>query len=89
MYVAFEYLGFVVGNGRLSIPECRVEQFKNFTQPATQSQLRSFLGLLNYYRKFIPHLSDLCSSLTCMTKPSQPKKLCWTTQTDHVFHCYF
>ncbi len=44
------------------------------------------LGLLNYYRKFIPHFSDSCSSLTCMTKPSQPKKLCWMTETDHAFH---
>ncbi len=81
----FEHLGFVVGNGRLSIPECHVEEFKNFTRPTTQSQFRSFLGILNYYRKFI-HLSDLYSSLTCMTKPSQPKKLCWTTETDHAFH---
>ncbi len=33
-----------------------MEEFENITRPTIQSKLRSLLGLLNYYRKFIPHL---------------------------------
>ena len=43
--------------------------------PETKTQIRSFLGLTNYYRKFIPHFAHLAHPFTQMTKKGQPEKL--------------
>ena len=53
-----EYLGHVVGKGRVSVPEARVHAIKNFRKPVTKRDMRSFLTV-GYYRKFIPKFADL------------------------------
>ncbi len=53
----FEFLGYVIGEGKLSIPPARLHQFQHYVKPKTRKPLKSFLGLCNYYRKFIPSFS--------------------------------
>ena len=57
------YLGHVVGEGKMSIPEAKVDRIRNFLQPVTVLQLRSFLGLIRYYRKFIPDFAAIAQPL--------------------------
>ena len=47
------YLGHVVGRGRVGVEESKVEAVKNFPTPKSKKDVRSFLGLSGYYRKFI------------------------------------
>ena len=58
-----EYLGHVVGEGKMSIPEAKVDMIRNFLQPVTVLQLRSFLGLIGNYRKFIPDFAAIAQPL--------------------------
>ena len=59
-----EYLGHIVGpNGIKPNPEL-VKAIFNFPQPRTLKQLQSFLGLANYYRKFIENYSRIAAPLT-------------------------
>eukprot|EP00057_Strongylocentrotus_purpuratus_P028843 XP_011683317.1 PREDICTED: uncharacterized protein LOC105447218 [Strongylocentrotus purpuratus] len=44
--------------------EERVKEIREFTRPSSLRQLRGFLGLVNFYRRFIPHCSDLLQLLT-------------------------
>ncbi len=77
-FESFEFLGFVVGNGRLAIPETRIQHMKSYKRPLTISQLRSFLGLCNFYARFIPSFSSYTSVLSKLTRKHCPNKLRWS-----------
>ena len=79
------YLGYVVGGGTIEPMECKVLAVQRFTQPRTRKQVRSFLGLCGYYRKFIPEFSTVASSLSDLTKKSMSKSVKWTSQCDKAF----
>ena len=58
------YLGHVVGNDRLAVPEVRAQAMARYIKPITKKGLRSFLGSVGYYRKFIPGIADYTAKLT-------------------------
>ena len=74
-----EYLGFEVGEGRLSVPEARIKSIPSITLPQTIKQLRSFLGTVRYYRRFIPQFASHSSVLTPATVMGMPKQLSWSS----------
>ncbi len=47
------YLGHRIGGDVLSVPEDRVSVLHNYVRPKSKQQLRSFLGLCNYYCRFV------------------------------------
>ena len=51
------YLGYCINADGLHTTEEKVKAIRDAPQPQNQQQLRSFLGLVNYYGKFIPGLS--------------------------------
>ena len=69
------YLGYVVGGGTIDPMEYKVLAVQKFAQPHTKKQVRSFLGLCGYYRKFIPKFSTVASPLSDLTKRTCPSKL--------------
>lgn len=76
-FKSFEFLGFQVGNGRLSIPQARVHHISTYVIPKTKSALRSFLGLIAFYSRFIPSLASHTSVMSChLTKQSPDKIQC-------------
>ena len=50
------YLGHVVGNGEIRPEKAKIQAVEEFPVPKTKSQVRAFLGLTGYYRKFILNL---------------------------------
>ncbi len=48
-----EFLGHQIGGGTISVPAARVRVIKEHPRPKTRRQLRAFLGLVGYYRRFI------------------------------------
>lgn len=84
-FKSFEFLGFVVGNGQLSIPESRIQHMKSYKRPLTISQLRSFLGLCNFYSRFIPTFSSFTSVLSKLTRKHCPNKLRWNNDEQIAF----
>ena len=58
------YLGYIVGEGGLRTSDEKVQSIRNFSEPRTPKELRRFLGMAGYYRKFIPNFSDMASPLT-------------------------
>ena len=84
---SIEYLGFAVGDGKLSVPEARIQSIQAITQPTTITQLRSFLGTLGDYRRFVPKFASLAASLTPATKKDQPKNIVWTPEMSQSYIC--
>lgn len=54
-----QYLGFKIGQQGISIGEDRIQEIKDYPRPTNLKTLRGFLGILNYYKKFVPKLSEL------------------------------
>ena len=66
------YLGFVISNTGLSADTKKVEAVSGFPVPKDVKQLRSFLGLASYYRRFILGFSKIANPLFALTKKDVP-----------------
>ena len=51
--------------------------------PQTVTQVRSFLGFCNYYRRFISHFAEICEPLQQLTRKTTPWE--WTVERHSVF----
>ena len=72
-----EFLGHVVGEGRVSPAELKVKAVRDFPQPQTKKQVRQFLGLTGYYRRFMENYAEHSFALTEATKKSSPDRVLW------------
>lgn len=80
-----EYLGHIVGQGNICTDPKKVEKVVQADRPTTKKEVRSFLGLVGFYGKFIPNFSDLAYPLTSLTKKGQPDKLVWKEEHERSF----
>jgi len=78
-----EYLGHTVGLGTVAPRMQKVEAILNFPRPADRKQLRSYLGLAGYYRKFIPHYAHIAATLTNLLRKNASFK--WSEETEAAF----
>jgi len=62
-----EFLGHSVGGGRMALPEHRAEAFKTYSLPSTKKGLRSFIGAVSFYRRYVKHLATETAVLTPLT----------------------
>ena len=62
------YLGHIVGANGIKVDPAKVSAVANWPVPEDLSQLRSFLGLTNYFRKFIQGYAERCKPLTNLTR---------------------
>lgn len=72
------YLGFVVSHGRLLPQASKVSAIASMTPPATKKLLRSFLGMISFYKTFIPQASELTGPLSDLLKKPIREPLRWT-----------
>ena len=84
-YNSVDFVGHVVGKGSLSMDEEKLGRIKEAPQPKTKKQVRSFLGLAGYYRKFIPNYAEIAVPLTDLTKKNQPNQVKWGDAQQHAF----
>jgi hypothetical protein len=82
-----EYVGHVVSASGISMTKERKASIADMPQPENVTQLRSFLGLANYFRNHIQRYSDLSHTLTAMCAGNRPKKqkLVWSATTSTAF----
>jgi Reverse transcriptase (RNA-dependent DNA polymerase) len=67
-----EYLGHVIRPGRLRVAEKNTTGLKTAPLPRTQTELRSFLGLFNVYRRFFPRFSAISAPLNVLLCKGMP-----------------
>ena len=79
------YLGHVVGNGEVHPEKSKLQAVEDFPAPVTKKQVRAFLGLTGYYRKFIPAYAEIAAPLTDLTRKNTPAKIQWTGDCEKAF----
>ncbi|PNH01078.1 Retrovirus-related Pol polyprotein from transposon [Tetrabaena socialis] len=72
-----EFLGHLVSARGLRPMEAKVAAIQAICAPSSLTELLSLLGLMNYYRGFLPRYSDLTAPLTLLTK----KSVIWNRST--------
>ncbi|GAA6054862.1 hypothetical protein NBRC10513_006213 [Rhodotorula toruloides] len=63
-----ESLGHIISREGIEADPSKVEKVRNWSRPRTVSQVRGFLGLVQYLRKFIPSLAEHTAVLTPLTR---------------------
>lgn len=80
-----KYLGHVVGSGTHAPDPDRIAAIEQLKPPRTKRELRSILGLLNYYREYVPAYSHLVLPLTALTGKRVPNVLPWNGEAQAAF----
>ncbi|WMV49938.1 hypothetical protein MTR67_043323 [Solanum verrucosum] len=62
----------------------KIEVVKNWVQPSYVAEVRSFVGLASYYRRFVKNFASIATPLTNLTKIEVPFE--WTKKYDESFH---
>jgi len=84
-FSSVSYLGHYVGNISLQFKSDLVKKILQAPKPTDKQQLRSFLGLIGFYRKFIRNFATVAMPLTDLTKKDQPNQLKWAEAQDRAF----
>ena len=78
-----KFLGHIISSEGISCDPDKVEKVKNWPVPRTQTQVKSFLGLASYYRRFIPSFADIAYPLNRLTRDDIMFE--WDENTDKSF----
>jgi hypothetical protein len=77
------FLGHVISAGGVSVDPGKVKVVLNWMPPTTASEIRSFLGLAGYYRRFIKDFSKIAKPMTKLLEKN--KAFEWTKECQASF----
>ncbi|GJZ54600.1 putative reverse transcriptase domain-containing protein [Tanacetum coccineum] len=78
-----QFLGHVVNRDGIHVDPSKVESVKNWKTPESSTEIRSFLGLAGYYRRFIENFSKIAKPLTLLTQKN--KTYVWGDEQEEAF----
>lgn len=79
------YLGHNIGHGQRWPDDVNVKKVKDARPPETKKELRSYLGLCNFYRQYLPSYATIAFPLTEKTKKQEPDRIHWTPECQTAF----
>ena len=80
-----EFLGHYVGRDGLRVMEDKIDAVRDWPVPATIRELRAFLGLAGYYRRFVRKFSEIALPLTELTRNVTHQRLQWGARQQLAF----
>ena len=80
-----EFLGHQIGSGTISPLPDKVQAIKDAKPPQNKKQMRSFLGLASFYRRYIPNFSAIVSPLSDATRNGMPNRIVWQEPQQRAF----
>ncbi|GKB61647.1 putative reverse transcriptase domain-containing protein [Tanacetum coccineum] len=81
--IIVQFLGHVIDSQGIHVDPAKIEAIKNWASPTTPTEVRQFLGLASYYRRFIKDFSKIAKPLTELTQKN--KKYIWEENQESAF----
>ncbi|KAL5578635.1 hypothetical protein UlMin_011077 [Ulmus minor] len=78
-----KFLGHVISQEGIYVDSSKIEAVLRWERPRNVSEIRSFLGLAGYYRRFVENFSRIATPLTRLNK--KEVKYTWDDQYEEVF----
>ena len=82
---SIDFLGHQVGQGSISTNPELLRKIQDSERPTTKKQVRSFLGLTGYYRRFVPDYASIAVPLTDLTKKGKSDKVIWDKPKEEAY----
>ena len=79
------FLGHTVGQGRVKPEIAKISAIREFQTPRSKKDVRAFLGLAGYYRRFIHNFSSIAAPLSDLTAKTMPDKVDWQQEHQLAF----
>ncbi|GFS19363.1 polyprotein [Elysia marginata] len=79
-FTEVDFLGHIVSEGKVQPDNKKTQKITDLKQPSTKKEVKRVLGLLGYYRRFVPNYSQIAQPLTDLTRKAQPNKVKWTEE---------
>ena len=80
-----EFLGHQVGGDVITPSRDNLEKVRNTPRPTTKKQVRSFLGLVGYYRDHIPAFAEISAPLTDLLKKGKAEHIQWSEAQERAY----
>ena len=84
-YQSLEFLGHIVSKGLIKPVPGKVDAILSAPRPRTKKEVRSFLGLVGYYRKFIPNFAAIAVPISDLTKNGKATNVEWGEAQELAF----
>ena len=84
----FEEIGFLghrVSSGQMKPEEDKLIKIQDAPRPTSKKQVRAFLGLAGYYRRFIDNYASIARPLTDLTRKNSPDVVPWNKSCQDAF----
>ena len=78
-----QFLGHVVNHEGIKVDPAKIEAIMNWERPKTPTEVRSFMGLAGYYRRFVQDFSKIATPLTKLTRKNE--KFEWNDKCEASF----
>ena len=78
-----KYLGHIISRNGMATDPAKIDSVKDWPRPTCLAEMRSFLGLCSYYRKFIRNFAEIANPLTRLTK--KDVQFVWDSDAENVF----
>lgn len=79
------FLAHLVGRGQVKPEDAKLSAIMEFRRPLKKKDVRAFLGLAGYYRRFVADFSSIATPLSNLTKDCQPDKVVWGSEEQTAF----
>ncbi|GJW74096.1 putative reverse transcriptase domain-containing protein [Tanacetum coccineum] len=78
-----QFLGHVIDSEGIHVDPAKIESIKDWTSPKSPTEIRQFLGLVGYYRRFIEGFSKIAKPMTKLTQ--KKVKFVWGDKQEAAF----
>jgi hypothetical protein len=83
---SLSFLGHVVGQGRIQPEEKKIQKILAIPTPTTRKQVRALLGLLGFYRRYVPGFASLTAPISDLTKEGGGRSITWTPECEKALN---
>ena len=80
------YLGYIIDQHGIHVDPAKIQVIRDWAAPTTLTELRRFLGLANFYRKFVLGFSHISWALSQITRGGGEEKFVWGQSQQQVFY---